>query len=78
MSRIGQTALHRGDVYRRIYTELSTKDSSKRKHESHMADAIIGATAHAMGIGLVTADVRFYQVMQEIMPESHMVLWKKR
>lgn len=74
VSRLGQAALGGGDVYHRMHTELSAVDKSKRKHQSHMGDAIIGATAHARDVGLVTADAGFYQVMKGIIPESHLVL----
>jgi|SRR5690554_3958018 len=77
VSRIGQAALGGGGTYHRIYTELTALDGSKRKHHSHMADAIIGATAHVRGVGLVTADADFFQVMKGILPEGHLVLWKK-
>lgn len=77
VSRIGQAALGDGGVYHRIYTELSILNGSKRKRQSHMADAIIGATAHVRGVGLVTADTDFFQVMKGIIPESQLVLWKK-
>jgi len=77
VSRIGQAALDGGGTYHRIYTELSALDSSKRKHQSHMADAIIGTTAQVRGVGLVTADADFFQVMKGIISESHLVLWKK-
>lgn len=76
VSRIAQAALGGGGAYHRIYTELTALDGSKRKCQSHMADAIIGATAHVRGVGLVTADADFFQVMKEIIPECHLVLWK--
>lgn len=77
VSRIGQATLGGRGTYHRIFTELSALDSSKRKHQSHMADAIIGVTAYVKGAGLVTADSDFFQVMKGIIPEGHMVLWKK-
>lgn len=77
VSRLGEAALGGGGVYHRIYTELSALNSSKRKRQSHMADAIIGATAHVSDVGLVTADADFFQVMKGIIPESNLVLWKK-
>lgn len=77
VSRIGQAALGAADTYNRIYTGLFALNSSKRKHQSHMADAIIGATAHVRGVGLVTADADFFQVMKGIIPEGNLILWQK-
>jgi hypothetical protein len=77
VSRVGQAAVGDGGAYHRIFTMLSSMDSRNRKHQSHMADAIIGATAHARQVGLVTADADFFQVMKGILPECHLVLWRK-
>lgn len=78
ISRLGQAALGNLDVYKRIYAKLCALDSNGRKHTSHQADAITGATAHAKGVGLVTADANFFQVMREFIPENHLFRWENR
>lgn len=78
VSRLGQAALGGGEIYHRICTELTAKNKRKRKHQSNIGDAIIGATAHAMKVGLVTADADFFQVMKGILQKDHLVLWRKQ
>lgn len=76
VSKIGLAAIGGEEVYGRIYNDLTGLDCNKRKQQSHMADATIGATAYVMGLGLVTADACLSQVMKEILPEHHLVVWR--